>query len=194
MAAIQEICARIGRCRTCRQSSEKLPATSALLCACRNVGGEHLYPRADIGVIGASLALVIPMNVMVLTVTLGIVSLIAVLFIPYSTYAKYLKNWLTLSLSLHRRRLLCACSVVRRASRDLDSTCCTDQGISDGLDCCTGHHHQPHLFFWPASQEVEEVRTNRRKGPETRAGPGCRAIGPNPYAHYVMAFSRLSLL
>jgi Mn2+/Fe2+ NRAMP family transporter len=30
-------------------------------------------------------------------VTLGIISLIAVLFIPYSTYAKYLK-WLTLSL------------------------------------------------------------------------------------------------
>jgi hypothetical protein len=44
---------------------------------------------ADIGAMGASLALIVPANVSVLTVTFGIVSLVAVLFIPYSTNARY---------------------------------------------------------------------------------------------------------
>jgi hypothetical protein len=42
---------------------------------------------ADIAAMGASLALIVPANVNVLTVTFGIISLVAVLLIPYSTYA-----------------------------------------------------------------------------------------------------------
>src|ERR1700733_15338424 len=100
MAAIQEICARIGRVTGCGLAANlrknyPRPLLYFVLAAMSAANVFNL--GADIGAMGASLALILPVNVMVLTVTLGVTSLVAVLFIPYSTYAKYLK-WLTLSL------------------------------------------------------------------------------------------------
>jgi hypothetical protein len=77
---------------------------------------------ADIGAMGASLALIVPANINVLTVTFGIISLIAVLFIPYSTYAKYLK-WLTLPFLVRWRRFPGAYFVAFGAACDVDSSC-----------------------------------------------------------------------
>ena len=116
---------------------------------------------ADIGAMGASLALVIPMNVMVLTVTLGIVSLIAVLFIPYSTYAKYLK-WLTLSLFSYMGVVF---FVHVQWSTVLAATLIPHVALTKeflmALIAVLGTTISPYLFFWQASQEVEEVRANR---------------------------------
>jgi len=100
MAAIQEICARIGRVTGCglaanlRKNYPK-PVLYFVLIAMTAANVFNL--GADIGAMGASLALIVPANAMLLTVTFGLISLLAVLFIPYSTYAKYLK-WLTFSL------------------------------------------------------------------------------------------------
>src|SRR5580658_6620292 len=94
MAAIQEICARIGRVTGCGLAAnlrKNYPRPLLYFVLVAMSAANIFNLGADIGAMGESLALVIPMNVMVLTVTLGIVSLIAVLFIPYSTYAKYLK-------------------------------------------------------------------------------------------------------
>jgi len=52
---------------------------------------------ADIGAMGDALHLLVPASVSVFVVVFGAVTLIAVLFLPYSTYVKCLK-WLTLSL------------------------------------------------------------------------------------------------
>src|SRR5260370_32903157 len=52
---------------------------------------------ANIGAMGACLQLLIPGKTIVFTTIFGLASLLAVLFIPYSTFGKYLK-WLTLSL------------------------------------------------------------------------------------------------
>jgi Mn2+/Fe2+ NRAMP family transporter len=164
MAAIQEICARIGRVTGCGlaanlQKNYPRPLLYFVLVAMSAANIFNL--GADIGAMGASLALVIPMNVMVLTVTLGIISLIAVLFIPYSTYAKYLK-WLTLSLFSYIGVVFFAhvpWSAVLRATV-IPHVALTKEFLM-ALIAVLGTTISPYLFFWQASQEVEEVGANR---------------------------------
>ena len=100
MAAIQEICARIGRVTGCGLAAnlrKNYPRPVLYFVLVAMAAANVFNLGADIGAMGASLALIVPVNVMLITVTFGVISLLAVLFIPYSTYAKYLK-WLTLSL------------------------------------------------------------------------------------------------
>src|SRR6201993_2529862 len=100
MAAIQEICARIGRVTGCGLAAnlrKTYPRPILYFVLITMTAANVFNLGADIGARGASLALSVPANVMLLTVTFGVLSLMAVLFVPYSTYARYLK-WLTLSL------------------------------------------------------------------------------------------------
>jgi len=57
---------------------------------------------ADIGAMGSATQLVLRGNAGLFIAIFGIGSLAAVLLVPYSTYAKYLK-WLTISLFACRR-------------------------------------------------------------------------------------------
>ena len=103
---IQEISARIGRVtggRHCCQPPQELSQASSLRRAVCGVGSQCLqsrsrYRRDGIGdavsVAGGNAGLFIAI--------FGIGSLAAVLLVPYSTYAKYLK-WLTISLFACRR-------------------------------------------------------------------------------------------
>jgi NRAMP (natural resistance-associated macrophage protein)-like metal ion transporter len=164
MAAIQEICARIGRVTGCGLAANlrKNYPRPLLFFVLVTMSAANIFNLgADIGAIGASLALVVPVNVMVLTVTLGIVSLIAVLFIPYSTYAKYLK-WLTLSLFSYMGVVF---FVHVQWSAVLNATLIPHVALTKeflmALIAVLGTTISPYLFFWQASQEVEEVRANR---------------------------------
>ena len=100
MAAIQEISARIGRVTGCgiaanlRKSYPK-PLLYAVIIAVTMANIFNL--GADIGAMGDALHLLAPGKVSVFVVGIGAMSLIAILFVPYSAYVKYLK-WLTLSL------------------------------------------------------------------------------------------------
>lgn len=85
MAAIQEICARIGRVTGCGLAANlrknyPRPLLYFVLIAMSAANVFNL--GADIGAMGASLALLVPANVNGLTVAFGIISLVAVLFIP----------------------------------------------------------------------------------------------------------------
>jgi NRAMP (natural resistance-associated macrophage protein)-like metal ion transporter len=163
MAAIQEICARIGRVTGCGLAANlrkhyPRPLLYFVLAAMSTANIFNL--GADIGAMGASLALIIPLNVMVLTVTLGITSLIAVLFIPYSTYAKYLK-WLTLSLFSYVGVVFVVhvpWLAVLRATL-IPHVVLTKEFLM-ALIAVLGTTISPYLFFWQASQEVEEVGAN----------------------------------
>ena len=100
MAAIQEICGRIGRVTGCglaanlRKSYPKpILVFVLLLMSAANV----FNLGADIGAMGSSMALLVPRSATLFTVVFGIFSLVAVVLVPYTSYAKYLK-WLTLSL------------------------------------------------------------------------------------------------
>ena len=116
---------------------------------------------ADIGAMGASLALILPANVMILTVTFGVASLLAVLFIPYTTYAKYLK-WLTFSLFAYVGVIFFVhipWATVLRAT--LIPQLVHKKEFLMALIAVLGTTISPYLFFWQASQEVEEVKANR---------------------------------
>jgi Mn2+/Fe2+ NRAMP family transporter len=124
MAAIQEICARIGRvtggglAANLRKNYPR-PILYFVLIAMTSANVFNL--GAGIGAMGASLALIVPANVMLLTVTFGIVSLLAVLFIPYTTYAKISEVAYILTLCICWGNFLRTYSMVYCAESVLDS-------------------------------------------------------------------------
>jgi len=164
MAAIQEICARIGRvtggglAANLRKSyPQPLLYAVLILMSAANV----FNLGADIGAMGASLQLLIPGKTIVFTTIFGLASLLAVLFIPYSTYAKYLK-WLTLSLFAY---VGVAFTVHVPWKTVVSATLIPRMHLTRpflmALIAVLGTTISPYLFFWQASQEVEEVKTNR---------------------------------
>jgi NRAMP (natural resistance-associated macrophage protein)-like metal ion transporter len=174
MAAIQEICARIGRVTGCGLAAnlrKNYPRPLLYFVLVAMSAANIFNLGADIGAMGASLALIVPLKVLVLTVTLGIISLIAVLFIPYSTYAKYLK-WLTLSLFSYVGVVFFVHvpwpSVLRATL--IPHVALTKEFLM-ALIAVLGTTISPYLFFWQASQEVEEVQANRGEKALKRA-PG----------------------
>ena len=164
MAAIQEICARIGRVTGCGLAANlrknyPRPVLYFVLIAMSAANVFNL--GADIGAMGASLALIVLANINVLTVTFGIISLVAVLFIPYSTYARYLK-WLTLSLFSYVGVVFLvhiSWPSVLRAT--LIPHVALNKEFLMAIVAVLGATISPYLFFWQASQEVEEVKANR---------------------------------
>ena len=196
MAAIQEICARIGRVTGCGLAAnlrKNYPRPLLYFVLVAMSAANIFNLGADIGAMGASLALVIPMNVMVLTVILGIVSLISVLFIPYSTYAKYLK-WLTLSLFSYIGVVF---FVHVQWSAVLAATLIPHAALTKeflmALIAVLGTTISTYLFFWQASQEVEEARTNRaEKALKHAPGQAVAQLGRIHTDTYVgMAFSNI---
>lgn len=196
MAAIQEICARIGRVTGCGLSANlrknyPRPVLYFVLIAMTTANVFNL--GADIGAMGASLALIVPTNVLLLTVTFGVISLLAVLFIPYSAYAKYLK-WLTLSLFAYVAVIFFVhipWSVVLRAT--LIPQVVLKKEFLMALIAVLGTTISPYLFFWQASQEVEEVKANRGekalKRAPAQAGVQMHRIHMDTYVG--MAFSNV---
>ncbi len=102
-------------------------------------------------------------------VIFGVGSLAGVLLVPYSTYAKYLK-WLTLSLFAYVGVVFC---VHLSWPAVLKATFLPHIELSKdyltALVAVLGTTISPYLFFWQASQEVEEVRANHGEKPLKRA-------------------------
>jgi len=164
MAAIQEICGRIGRVTGCGLAANLrknyprpvLFSVVALMSAANvfNLG-------ADIGAMGSSVALLIPGTTKLFTVVFGLVSVLPVLFVPYTAYAKYLK-WLTLSLFAY----VAVAFLVHVSWRSvLGATLIPRMGLKQesfvALIAVLGTTISPYLFFWQASQEAEEVKNHR---------------------------------
>ena len=163
MAAIQEVCGRIGRvtgtglAANLRKNYPKpVLYFVLLLMSAANV----FNLGADIGAMGSSMALLVPRTETLFTIFFGIFSLLVVLFVPYTSYAKYLK-WLTLSLFAYIgvaflihipwREVLHA-TLVPRMDFSRESLV--------ALIAVLGTTISPYLFFWQASQEAEEVKNN----------------------------------
>jgi Mn2+/Fe2+ NRAMP family transporter len=168
MAAIQEICGRIGRVTGCGLAANlrknyPRPVLFAVLLLVFVANVFNL--GADIGAMGSSVALIVPGSEAPMIVLFGIVSLLAILFIPYTTYAKYLK-WLTASLLAY----VGVAFLVHVSWRDvLVATVLPrinfTQDAFVALIAVLGTTISPYLFFWQASQEAEEVRSNRGEKP-----------------------------
>jgi NRAMP (natural resistance-associated macrophage protein)-like metal ion transporter len=172
MAAIQEISARIGRvtgfgiAANLRKNYPRPVLYSVLFV----VSVANIFNLgADIGAMGAATQLVLPGKISFFIVVFGVGSLAGVLLIPYSTYAKYLK-WLTISLFAYVGVVFFAhvsWAAVFHATL-LPHIQLTKEYLT-ALVAVLGTTISPYLFFWQASQEVEEVRNNRGEKPLKRA-------------------------
>jgi NRAMP (natural resistance-associated macrophage protein)-like metal ion transporter len=168
MAAIQEISARIGRVsglgiagnirrhypRPCLYGIVSLLLVANVF----NIG-------ADIGAMGAAAALLCPGPPALFILFAGGVSLAAQILIPYKQYVKYLK-WLALALFsyvitavlLHEPRW----DAIRATFLPGFSL---PHGYFTALIAIFGTTISPYLFFWQASEEVEDVTLNSREHP-----------------------------
>jgi NRAMP (natural resistance-associated macrophage protein)-like metal ion transporter len=172
MAAIQEISARIGRvtgigiAANLRKNYPK-PVLYFVLFVVSVANVFNL--GADIGAMGAATQLLLPGRIGLFIVIFGVGSLAGVLLVPYSTYSKYLK-WLTISLFAYVGVVFFAhvsWPAVLRATL-LPQLQLTKEYLT-ALIAVLGTTISPYLFFWQASQEVEEVRNNHGEKPLKRA-------------------------
>src|SRR5229473_4306083 len=163
MTAIQEISARIGRVTGIGIAANlrKNYPKPVLYCVLIVVSVANVFNLgADIGAMAAATHLVLPGKVGVFIVIVGVASLAGVLLVPYSTYAKYLK-WLTVSLFAYVAVVFYV-HVSWRAvlhATVLPHVQLTKEYLT-ALIAVLGTTISPYLFFWQASQEVEEVRNN----------------------------------
>jgi NRAMP (natural resistance-associated macrophage protein)-like metal ion transporter len=124
---------------------------------------------ADLGAMAASAKLVVGLPFEVLLLGLSISTLLLQVFIPYITYAKYLK-YLTLSLFAY---IATAFFVKQNWSNIAIATFIPTITFSKeyllNIVAVLGTTISPYLFFWQASEEVEEKREHHKLG---RIGKG----------------------
>ncbi len=160
MSVVQEMCARIGivsgqglAANIKKHFSAKALYLSTVLLFFANT----LNIAADLGAMAAATRLLLPsVNFELLTVFFAVVSLLLQIFVSYASYARYLK-YLTFALLSY----VVVALVVHLDWADVlyhtfvpSLTFSSDQIF---LICAVlGTTISPYLFFWQASQEVEE--------------------------------------
>ncbi|MDO8639548.1 MAG: divalent metal cation transporter [bacterium] len=159
MTAIQEASARIGAvtgrglAAVVRQNYSKkvLYAVVGLVVIANtiNIG-------ADIGAMAAAAELIIPLPFVVLAIVFTVIILILEIFTSYVTYSKILK-WLTLSLLAYP---ITAFIIGQPWGEILKATFIPHIELSFGflfiITGVLGTTISPYMFFWEASEEVEE--------------------------------------
>jgi NRAMP (natural resistance-associated macrophage protein)-like metal ion transporter len=182
MSAFQEICARIGRvtghgiARNIRLRYPRLLYGVVVLMVFANI----FNLGADLQAMDAAARLLMPAPRILCGVILGAGSVLAQLFVPYSKYVKYLK-WMTLSLFAY---VIAAFSVhvswKEVAVQTLVPHISLSRSYFVALVAVLGTTISPYLFFWQASQEVEEVKAN----------PGEKALRRDP-RHALVQLKRI---
>ncbi|MDI1284802.1 MAG: divalent metal cation transporter [Reyranella sp.] len=168
MVAVQSISARIGRV-----TGRGLAANLAEVFPRRLVGvlvgllfiANTVNIGADLSAMGAAAQLVLGGNRHLFTIGFAIVSLLAIVLVPYHRYVGYLK-WLTFSLFAY-------VGVVFTVHIDwaavLGSIVAPHFKVSgDSLTLVVaifGTTISPYLFFWQSSEEVEEEEADPDAGP-----------------------------
>lgn len=174
MAAIQEISARIGRVTgagiagNIRRHYAKpvLFGVVALLFAANvfNLG-------ADIGAMGAAAKLILPGPLWLHITVIGMASVALQILVPYSVYVRYLK-WLTVALFAYVVTAILLGQPKWPAIHALFSpTISFRGGYFTALIAVLGTTISPYLFFWQASEEVEEIAVRAADEPLKQA-PG----------------------
>ncbi|HOB12774.1 MAG TPA: divalent metal cation transporter [Novosphingobium sp.] len=198
LASIQAICARIGA-TTGRGIAQNLRryyprwvlriALGLLLIAnVINIG-------ADLGAMGAVLALIVPGPVLLYTALFGLISVGLEVFLSYSRYERILK-WTTLSLFAYVGVVFVADVPWETALLDIVVPHFSfDRDHAMALVAIFGTTISPYLFFWQAGQEVEEQHRRHIKPLHVsprRAGQELKRIRTDTLVG--MAFSHLTAL
>ncbi|MBU6266818.1 MAG: divalent metal cation transporter [Sphingomonadales bacterium] len=198
MAAIQEICARIGA-TTGRGIAHNLrrhyPPVLLRVVVALLLIANVINLGADLGAMGEALALLLPGPLLGYTILFGVGSLALEVFLAYERYVRILK-WATLSLFAYFAVVL----VVRLPLGEVLAGTFIPQFTLDrahamALVAVLGTTISPYLFFWQSAQEVEEQRRQHAKPlyvAPRRAGPELARIRADTLVG--MGFSNLTAL
>ena len=167
MAAVQEISARIGR-TTGRGLAGNIMriypgpvvyALVALLLAANviNIG-------ANLGAMGEAVGLLVGGPHLFFVVAFGALCAAMQIFLQYTRYVSVLK-WLTLALFAYVATLFVVHIDWGELARGLLPTPSLDAGYWQMTVAILGTTINPYLFFWQASQEVEDIREKPRRQP-----------------------------
>jgi Mn2+/Fe2+ NRAMP family transporter len=164
MAAVQSICARIGRVTgkgLAANIKAHFPAPVLNVVVVLLLIANTLNIAADVAAMGEVGELVTGINRHAMTLIFVLGTLILQIFIPYHRYVRYLK-WLTVSLIAYALVLFFVHVPWPRVALSsvwptmhIDGTAAT---VVVGL---FGTTISPYLFFWQASEEVEDMQTIR---------------------------------
>ena len=160
MSGIQEISARIGRVtgRGIAGNMRKYyPRWLTYIVAGLLVIANVINLGADLSAMGAAVQLLIGGSALLYSIIFAVISLLLQIFVPYKKYVNFLR-WLTLVLFTYVATVF----VVRVPwGEALQGTFIpTIEFKADyfaGLIAVLGTTISPYLFFWQASQEVEEI-------------------------------------
>src|ERR1043166_231282 len=172
MVAIQEISARIGRttgrgiaANIRHHYSNWMLQFVVVLVLTANI----INSGADIGAMGDAVKELIGGPHLLYAVAIAAVSALLQIFVTYERYARVLR-WLTLALFAYCATLAMVRVPWCEAARGLLlPTFSTDPAFWTTVVAILGTTISPYLFFWQASQEVEEVRAHPDAKPLVRA-------------------------
>jgi NRAMP (natural resistance-associated macrophage protein)-like metal ion transporter len=161
MVGIQLASARIGRV-----TGKNLTETFARLCprwmvaslVLLLVAANVINLGADLSAMGDAAALVLPGHAAWFAVGFGLLSLLLQVFLPYRRYVRVLK-WLTLSLFAYVGVVFAVHVDWPAALRGTFAPALQwNRAYITTMVAILGTTISPYLFFWQASQEVEEIR------------------------------------
>ena len=168
MAAIQSMCARIGRVTGKGLAANIKSAFSpnvlrgvVLLLLIANT----LNIAADVAAMGDVAQLVTGVDRHLMTIAFVLGTVLLQVFVPYHRYVRYLK-WLTMSLLAYAAVLFTVHVPWREvALRTIWPRFTLDSGAASVIVGVFGTTISPYLFFWQASEEVEDMQMAPVKAP-----------------------------
>jgi len=178
MVGIQIVSARIGRVTgkgLAGNIREQFPAWLLYLIVGLLVVANTINIAADVSAMGDAVGLLVGGPTRLYAAGFGMLSLVLQVFVPYRRYVRILK-WLTLALltyvgvvfSVQISWLDVVRAIVMPKVR-------WDAATITTLVAVFGTTISPYLFFWQASQEVEELEASPKRQPLTQAPDQARA-------------------
>lgn len=172
MIAVQETCARIGSVtgKGLVKVTSDLYSKKILYCVVSLVVVANVINiGADIAAVGAALNLLIPLPIFALSTIFTIIVLLLEIFVGYHAYSKFLKI-LALSLLAY---VFTAVIVQPNWSEVIKSLLIPkitwETNYWYVLVALLGTTISPYMFFWQATEEVEEIKYAEKSGAERRS-------------------------
>lgn len=179
MVAVQLASARLGRVtgHGLGHSLDKiLPRWAVILLVALLFCANTINIGADLAAMGEASALVTGWGRHGLTIFFAVLSLLLQFFVPYHRYASLLK-WLTLVLLAYVALLFVVKIDWPTVAKGLVVPEIANAGAMTVVVAIFGTTISPYLFFWQASQEVEELKQDKQRRPLREAnGQAKRAL------------------
>jgi NRAMP (natural resistance-associated macrophage protein)-like metal ion transporter len=171
MVAVQEISARVGRATgrgIAGNAARLFPAPIVFTLILLLFAANAINIGADLGAMADALAILAGGSRHLFVLLFGAVCILMQVFLKYTRYVSVLK-WLTLALFAYVATVLAVEVPWKEAAAGLlIPTLSSDAHYWEMVVAIFGTTISPYLFFWQASQEVEDIREMPRREPLVR--------------------------